>query len=131
MPSTRTHETLGSSIGSADTIIGQVVLNICAASFSGTYGSGTLAPLSQSGVFDIAALNSTGAGALTGTQDQNVAGTLSSDVALTAIYAVNSAGRVAITPGAGSASAVYIISPTKALMINLSSANPVVQELVH
>ena len=78
-----------------------------------------------------AAAGFAGAGALTGTQDQNVAGTLTSDVALTATYTVNSAGRVAITPGAGSASAVYIISPTKALMINLSCANPVVQELIH
>jgi hypothetical protein len=109
----------------------QTATGFTAASFSGTYGSGTLDPLSQSGVLDTAEFSSTGSGTLTGTQDQNASGTLSPDVALTGSYTVSSAGRVAVTPAAGGPYAAYIVSPTKALLINLSSSNPAIQELLH
>ena len=66
-----------------------------------------------------------------GIEDQNANGTLSPDVAVTAGYAVSSAGRVAVTPTGGGASALYISSPTKALLLNLSSSSPAVQELLH
>jgi hypothetical protein len=82
-------------------------------------------------VLDTAEFSSTGSGTLTGTQDQNASGTLSPDVALTGSYTVSSAGRVAVTPAAGGPYAAYIVSPTKALLINLSSSNPAIQELLH
>jgi hypothetical protein len=109
----------------------QTATGFTVASFSGTYGSGTLDPLSQSGAFASEVLNSTGTGSVTGTEDQNVSGTLSPDVAMTAGYTVSSTGRVAITPTGGGASALYIISSTKALLLNLSMSNPIVQEVLH
>jgi hypothetical protein len=102
-----------------------------AASFSGSYLTGTVDPLAQSGIFDSGVLVSTGSGSVTGTQDQNAAGTLSPDGALAASYSVNPAGRVAVTCHWRRPSAIYIISPTKVLQIDLSSPDPVIQELLH
>ena len=109
----------------------QTATGFSVASFSGTYGSGTLDPLSQSGAFTSEVLNSTGAGSVTGTEDQNVSGTLSPDVAATAGYTVSSTGRVAVTPTGGGTSALYIISSTKALLLNLSTPSPIIQEVLH
>jgi hypothetical protein len=109
----------------------QTATGFTVASFNGSYASGTLDPLSQNGVLDSEVLTSTGAGAITGTEDQNATGTLSPDVPVTAGYTVSSAGRVAVTPAAGGSAALYIISPTKALLLNLSSSVPVIQELLH
>jgi hypothetical protein len=109
----------------------QTATGFTAASFSGAYASGTLDPLGQGGVLDSEVLTSTGAGSATGTQDLNADGTLSPDTALTGSYTVSSAGRVALTPSTGGTSALYVISSTKALLINLSSSVPVIQELLH
>jgi hypothetical protein len=110
---------------------GQTSTGFTAASFSGTYAAGSIGPLAQSSIYDSAALNSTGAGAVTGTEDENAAGTATPDVAVSDTYTVGATGRVALTPGAGGNSAVYIISPTKALQIDLNSSIPTIQELQH
>ena len=108
----------------------QTATGFTASSLSGSYGSGTLDPLSQTSALDTAMFNSTGAGSLSGTEDQNLDGTLSPDTGIAASYTVGSSGRFAISSPSG-ASVLYIISPTKALMLNLSSGSPIVQELLH
>jgi hypothetical protein len=109
----------------------QASTGFTASSFSGTYAAGSVEPLSQTSIFDSAALNSNGASAVTGTEDEAVNGTNSPDIALTDSYSVGSTGRVVLTPAAGGNAAIYIVSPTKALQIDLTSSNPVIQELQH
>jgi hypothetical protein len=109
----------------------QTATGFTLASFNGSYASGTLDPLGQGGVLESEVLTSTGAGSVTDTQDLNADGTLSPDTALTASYTVSSAGRVALTQSTGGTSALYVISSTKALLLNLSSPVPVIRELLH
>lgn len=109
----------------------QTATGFTASSLSGSYAAGSIEPLAQSSTYATAVMTSTGAGSLTGTQDANNNGTLTPDSALNDSYTVGSTGRVAITPGSGSGSALYIISATKTLLLNLASANPVIQEVVH
>jgi hypothetical protein len=110
---------------------GQTSTGFTAASLSGTYAAGSLEPLARASAYASAALNSTGTGTVTGTEDENVNGTVTPDVAVSDTYTVGATGRVAVTPASGGASAIYIISPTKALQIDLSSSSPTVQELQH
>jgi hypothetical protein len=109
----------------------QTATGFGAGSLSGTYAAGSIHPLAQAALLDTAELNSSGAGAIAGTEDENTGGTIAPDVAVTDSYTVSAVGRVAVTPAAGGPSAIYIVSATKALQIDLSSANPVIQELLH
>ena len=109
----------------------QTATGFNAAAFSGSYAIGTIEPLSQGSTYSSAVLTSTGAGAITGTQDLNTNGSLTPDNALASSYTVASTGRAAITPGSGNGSVLYIISATRALQLNLSSTNPVIQEVIH
>jgi len=108
----------------------QTATGITAATFSGAYAAGTLNPLAQSATDSTASLTSNGAGAVTGTSDQNAAGTLTPDAALSATYTVSSTGRGAI-PTTGSGVVFYIISATKAILLDLTSSSPAFQEVLH
>ncbi|WP_158824193.1 cadherin repeat domain-containing protein [Granulicella sp. S156] len=107
----------------------QTATGFSLASLDGTYALGVLAPLSN-GSDSTAELSSTGTGSISGTQDQNSQGTLSPDNSLSATYTVGSNGR-AVLGGGASGSVIYIISATKALVLDLGSSNPKVQEIQH
>jgi hypothetical protein len=109
----------------------QTATGITNAGFSGAYAVGTLAPLSQKANFVEAVVTSTGTGSATGTVDLNVAGTLSPDQTLSATYVAATTGRTTFTPTAGDNSVLYIISATKADLLDLSTAAPSVEELIH
>jgi len=61
---------------------------------------------------------------------ENSQGTLSPDNSLSATYTVGSNGR-AVLGGGAAGSVIYIISGTKALVLDLGSNNPKVQEIQH
>jgi hypothetical protein len=108
----------------------QTATGIGLGSLMGNYSAGTLSPLSQSATYLSEALNSTGNGTISGTADQNTAGTLSPDGPFSASYTVSSTGRAAIVT-TGNGQVLYIISPTQALLLDLTAASPVVRELTH
>jgi hypothetical protein len=108
----------------------QTATGISNATFMGNYSAGTLAPLAGSATLSSAALSSTGAGTLTGTADRDAAGTLSPDVALNLAYSLSGTGRGTVSSG-GAGEVLYVISPTKALLLDLTAGSPVIQEVVH
>jgi len=109
----------------------QTATGFTAASFSGSYSAGSIQPLVQGAVYQSGYATSSGAGAVTGVEDQNAAGTLSPDQSFSASYTVNASGRIAFTPSGTPGPVLYIISPTKGLLLDLSSATPVIQEVIH
>ena len=108
----------------------QTAASFSLASLDGTYALGVLAPLTSNGSDSTAEVSSTGTGSISGTQDQNSQGTLSPDNSLSATYTVGSNGR-AVLGGGASGSVIYIISATKALVLDLGSSNPKIQEIQH
>jgi len=108
----------------------QTATGITVSTLSGSYAAGTQSPL-LAGVADVsAALVSNGAGAITGTADIDASGTLLPDTAESAGYTMSTAGRAALTT-TGNGEVLYVISPTKALLLDLTSGSPVVQEILH
>jgi hypothetical protein len=108
----------------------QTATGITNASFSGTYASGSLNPLSASATLLSAAMSSGGSGAATGTEDENSGGTLTPDAPLSATYLAAASGRATFTPAGGDNSVLYIVSPTKAILLD-TTTYPVVNELLH
>ena len=108
----------------------QTATSITAASLSGNYSAGSLDPLSQGGTDSSASLSSNGSGAITGTADQNAAGTLTPDYAISLTYTVSSNGR-GVIPTTSSGEVFYIISATEALLLDLTSSNPTVVDVLH
>ncbi len=109
----------------------QTVTGITNASFNGTYAAGSLYPFSASATLLSAEMNSGGAGTLTGTEDENSGGTLTPDASLSATYVAASSGRATFAPAGGDNSVLYIISPTKAVLLDTTTAFPAVLELQH
>jgi hypothetical protein len=107
----------------------QTISSFSQASLSGTYAGGNLPSVFDMGA-GIGVYTSTGSGSVSGTQDQNYYGTLSADQSVSATYTVGSNGRVALGSG-GSGTVLYIISPTKGLLIDLGNSTPQLQELQH
>jgi hypothetical protein len=105
----------------------QTVTGIGTASLLGSYSAGTLSSLATSATSLSEALSSTGTGALSGTADQDVAGTLSPDTTFSTSYTVNATGRVALANG----QVLYLVSPTQALLLDTTAANPSVREVMH
>ena len=101
------------------------------AGFTGPYTLGALSPAVPTGTDVAGVLTSTGAGTAAGTTDQNAAPTLTPDQPLTATYTVAASGRTAATPTPGNTSVLYLVSPTKALLLDLSTGSPVIVELTH
>jgi len=108
----------------------QTATSISASSFSGNYALGSLEPLAQSAAYGSGDISSTGAGSLSETTDIDAVGTLQPDTAFTATYTTTASGRTTIMQ-TGSNQVLYIISTTKALLMDLSSAAPAVQEILH
>lgn len=109
----------------------QTATAIANASFSGNYAVGTVQPLAQTATYLTAELTSTGTGSASGTADENTAGTLSPDVSLAGTYVVAPTGRTGSFTALGSGNSVlYVISPTRALLLDLGAAVPVIQEVV-
>lgn len=116
----------------------QTATGISNASFSGTYASGSLNPLSASATLLSAAVNSNGSssgpgnsGSVTGAEDENTGGTLTPDAPLSATYVAAASGRTTFAPAGGDNSVLYIISPTKAILLDITTAHPVLNELLH
>jgi len=101
------------------------------ASFSGSYSIGTIEPVAQSAVYQSGYLTSTSAGSVAGVEDQNLAGTLTPDAAVSTTYTTATNGRIAFSPSTASSPILYIVSPTEALFLDLSSTVPVIQDLIH
>jgi hypothetical protein len=76
-------------------------------------------------------LTAGGSGSATGTEDLNASGSLSPDTAFTATYAVSANGRSTFVPAPGDNSVLYVITPNKAVLLDLTSGSPVVTELTH
>ena len=108
----------------------QTATGFTAASFSGSYTAGTVRPLTPTAMEISGVATSTGAGTIASTLDFNANGTLVPDAPTTATYVVGANGRVAITQ-TGSTPIMYIVSATRAFLMDLSSATPVIQEILH
>jgi len=109
----------------------QMGSSFTSASFSGSYTIGTIEPVAQSAVYQSGYLTSTSAGSVTGVEDQNLAGTLTPDAAVSTTYTTATNGRIAFSPSTASSPILYIVSPTEALFLDLSSTVPVIQDLIH
>ena len=102
---------------------------ITSTSFNGTYVSGTVMPVSQSSIYATATLTASGAGVLTITEDISQDSTLlQEDVPISATYSVGTNGRVAVT-ASGTSPVYYLVSPTRAFAIDLSSSQPILTEI--
>jgi hypothetical protein len=101
------------------------------ASLNGTYSAGTLDPLAPSVADSEGSFIASGTGTISGTTDQNSAGTLSPDNAIAATYTVGSTGRTPLTINGSVGPVLYIVSPTKAISLDLSSSSPVIEEVEH
>ena len=100
------------------------------ATFMGSYSAGTLSPLSGSSTYSSAALSSNGTGSLTGTADRATGLTLAPDGPISASYILGATGRGTIATS-GNGQVFYVISPTKALLLDLTATSPIVQEILH
>ncbi|MHB1700421.1 MAG: beta strand repeat-containing protein [Acidobacteriaceae bacterium] len=91
-------------------------------SLQGAYAFGTVTPLLSGAGLSTGAVVADGAGNLSGTQDQNNSGELQPDQTITATYTVGSNGRTTLTvPGNSNTPIIYIISPTKAMLLDAGS----------
>jgi hypothetical protein len=109
----------------------QTATGITNASFSGSYALGTLGPILQSSSYFSGVLTSSGAGSITGTVDLNTNGVLTPNNSVADTYTAATTGRVALAPTLGDASVVYLVSPTKAVLLDLQTTSPAVVEVVH
>jgi hypothetical protein len=109
----------------------QTATGISNGSFSGTYATGSLSPLSASATLLSGVLNSGGAGSVTGTEDTNTVGTLAPNAALSATYVVAASGRATFVPSGGNNSVLYIVSTTKAILLDITTASPAINEIQH
>ncbi len=101
------------------------------ASFNGVYAAGSVLPLSQNSPYIAASLTANGTGTLSGTLDQAAAANLIPDVTTSGTYTAASTGRTVVT-GIGSGNVVmYLISPTRAVLLDLGVAAPTIYEVVH
>jgi hypothetical protein len=118
----------GASAGSFEP---QTATGITAATLSGSYALGTLGPLVQSVDEIEGVLTSNGTGSIASTVDVNSDGVLSPDTTITATYVMAGSGRATVTPVGSDNSVLYVVSATKAVQLDLQTANPAVVEVVH
>jgi hypothetical protein len=109
----------------------QIAAGFSLNSLSGIYSAGTLDPLTPSVTDSEGSFTASGAGAISGTTDQNGAGTLTPDNAIAATYTVGTTGRAPLTVNGSVGPVLYIVSSTKAFSLDLSSATPVIEEVLH
>jgi len=101
-------------------------------SFSGAYSAGSL-------WYDLALetaltgeITANGAGILSGTVDENTGGDVAVDQAIGAPYTAAANGRFLLVNGSTPVRAIYLVSPTKAYMIDISTtANRTLFQLNH
>jgi hypothetical protein len=120
--------TPSASVGSFEP---QTATGITNASFSGSYALGTLGPILQSSSYFAGVLTSSGAGSIAGTVDLNANGVLTPSNSVADTYTTAATGRAALVPTLGDASVLYVVSPTKAVLLDLLTTSPVVVEVVH
>jgi hypothetical protein len=109
----------------------QAASTFTAASLSGSYSMGVVDPAANAVITQSGVLTSAGAGSLSVVEDQNSNATLSPDQTTAAPYTVAATGRVALTTQSTPAPVLYLVSPTKAIWLDLSSSAPSIQEAIH
>jgi hypothetical protein len=120
--------TTGASAGQFEAQTATAITN---ASLNGSYALGSVMPLVQSSNYTEGVFTSAGAGSVTGTIDLNASGSLYPDQTLSASYVTAATGRATFSPAGGDSSVLYVVSPTKVLVLDLQTGNPVVVEAVH
>jgi hypothetical protein len=105
----------------------QTISSFSQASLSGTLTAGNLSSGFETGA-SIGAFPSTGTGSVSRVQDQNDVNTLNPDQSVSATDNVGPNGRVTLG-GGGSGTVLYIVSPTKRILIDLGRNSPQHQEL--
>jgi hypothetical protein len=120
--------TPSASVGSFEP---QTATAITTATFSGSYALGTLGPILQSSTYFAGVLTSSGTGSITGTVDLNTNGLLTPNNPLADTYTAATTGRITLAPTLGDASVLYILSPTKAILLDLQTTSPALVEVVH
>ncbi len=91
-------------------------------SLSGNYITGDMAPVVSNSGLTTGVATSDGNGNVTGTNDDNQSGTLTSGQTFAATYSVASNGRVTVTTGSDT-NVMYLVSGSKAVMISTKSTN--------
>ncbi len=109
---------------------GSLEAQTAGASIIGTYASGTVQPLSQLSTLGIAAVNVSGTGTLSETEDQNTDGLVVPDKAVTATYTAAANGRIAVKPSDTTLPVIYLVTPTRAFSLDLGTVNPTLSVLV-
>jgi hypothetical protein len=120
--------TPSASVGSFEP---QTATGITSASFSGSYALGTLGPVLQGSSYFAGVLTSSGAGSIAGTVDLNTNGVLTPNNSVADTYTTAATGRAALAPTLGDASVLYVVSPAKAVLLDLQTTSPTVVEVVH
>ncbi len=108
----------------------QTATALSASSFSGNYAIGTTLPLTQAATYLTAEAVASGTGTVSGTADQNANATLSPDVSLSGTYVVAPSGRSTFTALGSGTSVLYIVSSTKAYLLDMATTTPAVEEVI-
>jgi len=108
----------------------QTAPGITTSSFSGNYAAGTVLPLAQAATYLSGEFVSAGSGAVNGTVDENTAGTLTPNLAFSGTYAAAASGRFTFTALGSGNSVLYIVSPTRAILLDVGASSPVIEEVV-
>jgi hypothetical protein len=90
------------------------------ASLSGSFILGDGPPVAKTSILQSGVVSANGVDSIAGTIDQNTAGVLTGAIALTDTYTVAANGRVVLN---GSKQIMYIISPSRAVVLNSDPAN--------
>ena len=113
----------------------QVGSNFAAASLVGKFALGTADPLAAAVGVGSGVFTADGVSVLTDTLDTNVGGNLSAAQVVTGTYTMSTTGRGVFIP-AGSptgspGTAIYLVSPTQAVLLDLTVTAPSIQSALH
>ncbi len=108
----------------------QTITAATASSFSGSYAVGTTLPLTRAATYLTAETTANGAGSVSGTADQNTNGTLSPDVPSSGTYVVAPSGRATFTALGSGTSVLYIVSTSKAYLLDTATGTPVIEDVI-
>ena len=114
-----------SAVVSAGTIDPQAIGPFTNASLSGSYVFGNATPVLNSITLSSGVATADGAGTLSGTSDENNAGTLAGGQSFSTTYAVSANGRTIL---GSNVDILYVISPTRAVYMPISTGttNPII-----
>jgi hypothetical protein len=108
----------------------QTATSLSAGSFSGSYAIGSTLPLAQAATYLTAEALASGTGTVSGTADQNANGTLSADVSFSGTYVVAPSGRATFTALGSGTSVLYVVSGSKAYLLDTATTTPVIEDVI-